>query len=134
MHTCTSRHLTACTVGEQLELCPGLTVLRIGGHFAGSSVLAWQPGSEGRGSLFTGDTVQIVQDRRSALPCIPTLDSSVCLLRHCRKVTPDDACAKAQPWELTELRPGWCGRYLSFMWSYPNYIPLPAEQVATPAC
>ena len=39
-------------------------MLRVGGHFAGSSVLHWSQGSAGKGSLFTGDTLQIVQDRR----------------------------------------------------------------------
>ena len=47
------------------ELLPGLTAFRCGGHFEGSSVLHWPAGAEGRGVLFTGDTVMLVADRRS---------------------------------------------------------------------
>jgi glyoxylase-like metal-dependent hydrolase (beta-lactamase superfamily II) len=43
---------------------PGLTVIRCGGHFPGSSVLHWATGADGRGALFTGDTVYVVADRR----------------------------------------------------------------------
>jgi glyoxylase-like metal-dependent hydrolase (beta-lactamase superfamily II) len=63
---------------EQIEPLPGLTLARIGGHFDGAAVLHWSAGSEGRGALLTGDTVQVVADPRWA----------------------------------------------SFMWSYPNLIPL----------
>jgi hypothetical protein len=63
---------------EEVEPVPGLTVARIGGHFDGASVLHWPAGSDGRGALLTGDTVQVVPDA------------------------------------------GW----VSFMWSYPNLIPL----------
>jgi glyoxylase-like metal-dependent hydrolase (beta-lactamase superfamily II) len=69
--------------GETLELGPGLTLLRLGGHFAGGQVLHWADGAEGRGVLLAGDILQVVQDRR----------------------------------------------FVSFMYSYPNYIPLPAATV-----
>jgi glyoxylase-like metal-dependent hydrolase (beta-lactamase superfamily II) len=46
------------------ELVPGLTAIRCGGHFEGSSVLHWPAGAEGRGVLFTGDTIMIAADRR----------------------------------------------------------------------
>ena len=65
------------------ELLPGLTVLRCGGHFPGSSVLHWAAGAGGKGVLFTADTIMVVADRR----------------------------------------------YVTFMYSYPNYIPLPAATV-----
>ncbi len=65
--------------GEQLELKPGLTLLRLGGHFAGATVLHWAAGS----ALLAGDVVMVIPDRR----------------------------------------------HVSFMWSYPNLIPLPAETV-----
>ena len=45
------------------ELVPGLTAVRCGGHFEGSSVLHWPAGSEGRGALFTGDTIMVAGDR-----------------------------------------------------------------------
>lgn len=69
--------------GESRELLPGLTLHRLGGHFAGGAVLHWGAGAGGRGALFTGDIIQVVQDRR----------------------------------------------WVSFMHSYPNLIPLPASEV-----
>jgi hypothetical protein len=69
--------------GERLELSAGLTLLRLGGHFAGGTVLHWAPGAEGRGALLSGDIVQVVADRR----------------------------------------------WVSFMRSYPNLIPLPPSKV-----
>jgi hypothetical protein len=38
--------------------------VRCGGHFPGSAVLHWADGADGRGALFTGDTIQVVSDRR----------------------------------------------------------------------
>lgn len=66
-----------------LPLFGGLTLIHCGGHFAGSSALHWPGGAAGRGVLFAGDTLQVVQDRR----------------------------------------------FVSFMRSYPNLIPLPAAAV-----
>jgi glyoxylase-like metal-dependent hydrolase (beta-lactamase superfamily II) len=65
---------------ETQEILPGLTLVRCGGHFPGSSALHWADGAGGRGALFTGDTIMVVSDRR----------------------------------------------YVSFMYSYPNLIPLNA--------
>lgn len=69
--------------GEQLDLGDGLTLLRLGGHFAGAQVLHWGGGAEGQGVVLAGDILQVVQDRR----------------------------------------------FVSFMYSYPNYIPLSAPSV-----
>ncbi|MCC7164796.1 MAG: MBL fold metallo-hydrolase [Anaerolineae bacterium] len=69
--------------GETCALGFGLTLIRCGGHFDGSTVLHWANGDEGRGALLTGDTIQVVSDRR----------------------------------------------YVSFMYSYPNQIPLNAQKV-----
>jgi hypothetical protein len=69
--------------GDALELGAGLTLLRLGGHFAGAQILHWAGGAEGRGVLLAGDVLQVVQDRR----------------------------------------------FVSFMYSYPNYLPLPAATV-----
>jgi hypothetical protein len=69
--------------GERRSLGPGLTLIRCGGHFPGSTVLHWAAGAEGRGALLSGDTIQVVPDRR----------------------------------------------YVSFMYSYPNLIPLSATEV-----
>lgn len=64
--------------GETCDLLEGITLIRCGGHFTGSTVLHWAQGAQGSGALLTGDTMQVAQDRR----------------------------------------------YVSFMYSYPNMIPL----------
>lgn len=64
--------------GEVQELPGGLRLARCGGHFEGASVLHWPGGASGKGALLTGDTIQVVPDRR----------------------------------------------WVSFMYSYPNYVPL----------
>jgi hypothetical protein len=46
--------------GETLELIPGVTLVRCGGHFEGSQALHWAE----RRALLVGDTVQVVPDRR----------------------------------------------------------------------
>lgn len=69
--------------GETLDLGQGVTLIRTGGHFAGSCVLHWAGGAAGRGVLMTGDTITVVPDTR----------------------------------------------WMSFMYSYPNLIPLPAARV-----
>jgi len=69
--------------GDAQDLLPGLTALRCGGHFPGSSVLHWADGVGGKGALFTADTIMVVADRR----------------------------------------------YVTFMYSYPNYIPLNTRAV-----
>jgi glyoxylase-like metal-dependent hydrolase (beta-lactamase superfamily II) len=68
---------------ENQQLAAGLTLIRCGGHFSGSTVLHWAAGAGGGGVLLTGDTLQVVPDRR----------------------------------------------YVSFMYSYPNLIPLPAPKI-----
>jgi hypothetical protein len=40
------------------------TVIRCGGHFAGSSVLLCPWLDDGRGALFVGDTMQVTADRQ----------------------------------------------------------------------
>jgi glyoxylase-like metal-dependent hydrolase (beta-lactamase superfamily II) len=65
--------------GEEHALARGLTLLRLGGHFAGGQVLHWAE----RKILLSGDIVQVIPDRR----------------------------------------------YVSFMYSYPNLIPLPPDTV-----
>lgn len=70
--------------GETLSLQDGVTLIRLGGHFAGGTVLHWASGAESRGLLLSGDIIQVVADRR----------------------------------------------WVSFMYSYPNLIPLPAAEVA----
>jgi hypothetical protein len=66
--------------GETLAVLPGVTLVRLGGHFPGGTVLHWA--ADG-GTLLSGDIVQVT--------------------------------------------PG--GRFVSFMWSYPNLMPLPGAEV-----
>lgn len=66
-----------------LELVPGVTVIRCGGHFDGSAVLHWAAGAGGKGALFTSDTIMVTMDRR----------------------------------------------FVTFMYSYPNDLPLPPAKV-----
>lgn len=46
----------------RLEVLPGVTLLRIGGHFPGSAV-AVLTGRDGRGVVLSGDTVKVTPDR-----------------------------------------------------------------------
>ena len=69
--------------GDVLKLTGDTTVIRLGGHFTGSTVLHWEAGANGQGVLLTGDTITVVADRN----------------------------------------------WVSFMYSYPNLIPLPASEV-----
>lgn len=69
--------------GETLSLMDDVTIVRLGGHFPGSTVLHWAKGAEGKGALLTGDTIYVVQDRN----------------------------------------------WVSFMYSYPNLIPLPSAEI-----
>lgn len=68
---------------DEVNPVAGVAVRRVGGHFAGSTVLHWTGGAAGRGALLTGDTIMVVEDRD----------------------------------------------WVSFMWSYPNLLPLGADDV-----
>jgi len=50
--------------GPEVVLNPDVTLHHLGGHFAGSSVLLWKVGANGKGALLTGDTVSVSADRR----------------------------------------------------------------------
>jgi hypothetical protein len=69
--------------GDTHALLPGVRLVRCGGHFPGACVLHWAGGENGRGAILSGDTLQVVMDRR----------------------------------------------HVSFMWSYPNIVPLNAAAV-----
>jgi hypothetical protein len=64
--------------GESLVLAEGITLLRLGGHFPGGTVLHWAAGADERGVVLSGDILQVAQDTTR----------------------------------------------VSFLWSYPNMIPL----------
>ncbi len=69
--------------GESLAIAPGATLIRLGGHFPGGTVLHWADTEDGAGALLSGDIVQVAADTRR----------------------------------------------VSFLWSYPNMMPLPAREV-----
>jgi glyoxylase-like metal-dependent hydrolase (beta-lactamase superfamily II) len=69
--------------GDEHAVAPGVTLIRCGGHFAGSTTLHWQDARRPAGALFPGDALQVVADRR----------------------------------------------HVSFMYSYPNHIPMHPDAV-----
>jgi glyoxylase-like metal-dependent hydrolase (beta-lactamase superfamily II) len=50
--------------GERLDLGEGVTLVRCGGHYSGSTALHWAGGAEGRGVLLASDTIMVVPDTR----------------------------------------------------------------------
>jgi glyoxylase-like metal-dependent hydrolase (beta-lactamase superfamily II) len=68
---------------DTLQIAPGVTLVRCGGHFEGGTVMHVAQAASGRGALLTGDTIMVAQ----------------------------------------------YGRGVSFMRSYPTYVPLSAPQV-----
>jgi hypothetical protein len=50
--------------GEEHRLSDAVTLVRVGGHFPGSTVLHWRDGPRPGGALFPGDTPSVVMDRR----------------------------------------------------------------------
>lgn len=50
--------------GETLDLGGGITLVRCGGHFAGSTALHWAGGAGGKGVLMTADTIMVNPDPR----------------------------------------------------------------------
>jgi glyoxylase-like metal-dependent hydrolase (beta-lactamase superfamily II) len=51
--------------GEHKDLLPGLKLIRCGGHYPGGVVLHWAAGAGGKGSLLSGDIVQVMPDRKT---------------------------------------------------------------------
>ncbi|HLJ80534.1 MAG TPA: MBL fold metallo-hydrolase [Ktedonobacterales bacterium] len=87
---------------DTLEIVPGATLLRCGGHFPGSSVLHWRSDMDGQGALFTGDTIKVVADRRwvtfmYSYPNTVPLDEQT--VRH--------IAATVEPLAFAELYDGW---------------------------
>src|SRR5690606_38995258 len=86
------------------QVLPGITLVECGGHFAGSAVLHWRDGAEGRGAILTGDTIRVVADRvsvtfmRSYPNSIPLSERSV------RKIV--DA---VDPWAFDRIYGGFQG-------------------------
>lgn len=69
--------------GDGQAVAPGVTLVRLGGHFAGGTVLHWTDGADGAGVVLAGDILAVT----------PGADR------------------------------------VSFQWSYPNMMPLPAGAI-----
>lgn len=69
--------------GESFGISATTTLYRVPGHFSGGAMLHWADAVNGAGALFTGDVMQVTQDRK----------------------------------------------FVSFMYSYPNFIPVNAATV-----
>lgn len=48
--------------GDAFEFAKGMTLHRLGGHFAGGAVLNWAGGASGRGAMLCGDILQVSAD------------------------------------------------------------------------
>lgn len=52
--------------GERISLADNIELVHLGAHFEGSAGLWWKDGPRAGGSLFPGDAIQVVMDRRFA--------------------------------------------------------------------
>jgi hypothetical protein len=50
---------------DEIEPVEGTRLIRVGGHFRGSTVLLWRAGADGGGALLTGDSIATVGDPSS---------------------------------------------------------------------
>jgi hypothetical protein len=50
---------------DEIEPVEGTLLIRVGGHFHGSTVLQWSAGADGGGALLTGDSIATVGDPAS---------------------------------------------------------------------
>jgi hypothetical protein len=48
--------------GDSLEIAPDVTLIRLGGHFPGGTVLHWAGAADGRGAILSGDIIQVAAD------------------------------------------------------------------------
>ena len=91
--------------GDTREVAPGVTLIRCGGHFAGSTVLHWADGADGNGALLTGDTIMVGEDRRTAgfMYSFPNF-----IPLNARAV--QQVGAAVEPFEFEHVYGGWFGR------------------------
>jgi hypothetical protein len=94
--------------GDTHELLPGMTLLRLGGHYAGGTVLHWAAGADGQGALLSGDIVQVVADRRwvSFMRSYPNLIPLPA-------ATVEAMVAALEPWRFQHLYGAWFGRVVA---------------------
>jgi glyoxylase-like metal-dependent hydrolase (beta-lactamase superfamily II) len=90
--------------GEERELAPGLTLLRLGGHFAGGQVLHWAE----RRLLLSGDIVQVIPDR-SHVAFMYSYPNLIPLPVE----TVRTIAAKLEPWEFDTIVGAWWGRVVT---------------------
>lgn len=50
--------------GDTREIADGMTLVRLGGHYDGGTIMHWSQGAGGRGALLSGDILQVVADRK----------------------------------------------------------------------
>lgn len=54
---------------DEISINSSVSLLQLGGHFPGSSVLLWAKGANSKGVLFSSDTIQVGKDKKS-LSCM----------------------------------------------------------------
>jgi glyoxylase-like metal-dependent hydrolase (beta-lactamase superfamily II) len=87
---------------ETYELAPEVTLLHCGGHFPGSTALHWAGAENGRGALFTGDTISVAADRRYVTFMYSFPNSIPLSERAVRAIA-----AAVEPYPFTALYDGW---------------------------
>jgi glyoxylase-like metal-dependent hydrolase (beta-lactamase superfamily II) len=87
---------------ETHSLQEGITLIRCGGHFPGSTALHWAAGSEGKGVLMTADTFMVVPDKRYvafmySFPNLAPLPPAAV----------EDAARSIEPFDFDRIYGGW---------------------------
>jgi hypothetical protein len=90
---------------DRAEVAPGVTLVRCGGHFAGSAVLHVAGAAGGRGALLVGDTVMVLPGNRR----ISVMRSYPMLLPLPERYL-DRLVAALEPLAYDRIHGGWSGR------------------------
>lgn len=96
------------TYRDEVEVAPGITLIRCGGHFDGSAVLHWAAGTDGRGALLTGDTITVVKDR-SHVSIMWSYPNLVPVGRAALELV----AARVEPYPFDRIYGGWWGRIVA---------------------
>lgn len=92
---------------ETHSVFEGVTLIRCGGHFPGSTVLHWAAGADGKGALFSGDTIMVVQDTHWA-----TFMYSYPNLIPLNRPAVERIVAAVEPFAYDRLYSGWWERVI----------------------